>query len=429
MRVFVHSFGCSTNQADGTVLAGCITEAGYELADSVSDADLVVYNTCAVKGPTEDRMIEACRRVPDGKKLVVAGCLPLINFKRLVNEVKFDGVAGPAAGKRIVALVKDVLRGEKVFAIDGSLRSKPALTLPRVQHGSVVSIVPISYGCLGSCAYCCTVLARGRLRSYTAREVVERAREDVRRGFREFWLTSQDTGAYGRDISTNLAELLGSLCGVSGDFRVRVGMMTPSMVMDILDELVDVLRDKRIFKFLHVPVQSGDDQTLERMRRCYSVDDFKGVVDAVRARFPELTLATDVICGFPGEGKEAFERTLRLIEDVKPDVVNVSKFFARPKTVAAKMHADLVSPSEIKRRSTVAGVLAKQIAYERNRHWAGWRGEILIDEIGKAPGSWVGRNLSYKPVVIKSAENLLGETLSVRVTNAFPTHLEGEIVE
>jgi MiaB-like tRNA modifying enzyme len=374
-------------------------------------------------------MIQVCRGIPKGKKLVIAGCLPLINLGRLQREVKFDAVAGPAAGERVVGLVEGVLRGEKVFALNGSLYSKPSLTLPRVQHGSVVSIVPISYGCLGSCAYCCTVFARGRLRSYAARDVVERVREDAHRGFREFWLTSQDAGAYGRDICTNLAGLLDSLCALSGDFRVRIGMMTPSMVMDILDELVEVLRDERIFKFVHLPVQSGDDQILERMRRPYSVDDFKRVVNTFRARFPELTLATDVICGFPGEEKEAFERTLRLIEDVKPDVVNVSKFFARPKTVAAKMRADFVSPFDIKRRSGVAGVLARRVAYERNKHWAGWRGEILIDEIGKAPGSWVGRNLAYKPVVVKSAQNLLGEALNVRISNAFPTYLEGEIVE
>jgi MiaB-like tRNA modifying enzyme len=374
-------------------------------------------------------MIQVCRRIPKDKKLVIAGCLPLINLGRLQREVKFDAVAGPAAGERIVELVKGVLRGEKVFALNGSLYSKPSLTLPRVQHGPIVSIVPISYGCLGSCAYCCTVFARGHLRSYAARDVVQRVREDAHRGFREFWLTSQDAGAYGKDICTNLAELLDSLCALGGDFRVRVGMMTPSMVMDILDELVEVLRDKRIFKFVHLPVQSGDDQILERMGRPYSTDDFKEVVNTFRARFPELTLATDVICGFPGEKKEAFERTLRLIEDVKPDVVNVSKFFARPKTVAAKMRADFLSPSEIKRRSGVAGVLAQRVAYERNKHWAGWRGEILIDEIGKAPCSWVGRNLAYKPVVVKSAENLLGEALNVRVTNAFPTYLEGEIAK
>jgi tRNA A37 methylthiotransferase MiaB len=118
-----------------------------------------------------------------------------------------------------------------------------------------------------------------------------------------------------------------------------------------------------------------------------------------------------------------------LIEEVKPDVVNVSKFFARPKTAAAEMRADFVSPLEIKRRSSLAGALAKQVAYERNKQWAGWKGGIFIDEIGKAAGSWVGRNLAYKPVVVKSAENLLGEALNVRVTNVFPTYLEGEIVE
>jgi len=429
MRVLVRSFGCSTNQADGAVLAGCLTEAGHELVGSVSSADLVVYNTCAVKGPTEDRMIEVCRRVPEGKKLIVAGCLPLINLERLLAEVKFDGVAGPAAGERIVKLVSDVLSGEKVIALDGSLDRKPALTLPRVQQSSVVSVVPIGYGCLGSCAYCCVVFARGRLRSYAVQEIVERVIEDVGWGFREFWLTSQDTGCYGRDIGTSLVELLDSLCRVDGDFRVRVGMMTPNMVMGILDELVDVFRDKKIFKFVHLPVQSGDDRILRRMRRSYSVNDFKGVVDSFRARFPELTVATDAICGFPGEGKEDFERTLRLIEEVKPDIVNVSKFFARPRTAAAEMQRDFVFPFDIKRRSGMAAALARRVAYEKNKQWVGWRGDILVDEIGKASGSWVGRNLAYKPVTVKSADNLLGKTLNVRVADAFPTYLAGEIVK
>ncbi|MGA3191809.1 MAG: tRNA (N(6)-L-threonylcarbamoyladenosine(37)-C(2))-methylthiotransferase [Candidatus Bathyarchaeia archaeon] len=429
MRVLVRSFGCSTNQADGAVLAGCLVEAGHELVGSVSSADLVVYNTCAVKGPTEDRMIEVCRRVPEGKKLIVAGCLPLINLERLLTEVKFDGVAGPAAGERIVELVSGLLSGEKVMALDGSSDRMPALALPRVQRSSVVSVLPIGYGCLGSCAYCCVVFARGRLRSYGVQEIVERVVEDVGRGFREFWLTSQDTACYGRDIGTSLVELLDSLSRVNGDFRVRVGMMTPNVVMDILDELVEVFRDKKIFKFVHLPVQSGDDQILRRMQRFYSVDDFKGVVDTFRARFPELTVATDVICGFPGEGEENFERTLRLIEEAKPDVVNVSKFFARPRTAAAEMQKDFVLPTNIKRRSGMAAALARRVAHEKNKQWVGWRGDILIDEIGKASGSWVGRNLAYKPVTVKSADNLLGKTLSVRIKEAFPTYLAGEIIK
>jgi MiaB-like tRNA modifying enzyme len=372
-------------------------------------------------------MIEVCRRVPVGKKLIVAGCLPLINLDRLQAEIEFDGVVGPAAGERIVELVNGVLRGEKVLALDGGSDRMPALSLPRVQQSSVVSVVPVGYGCLGSCAYCCVVFARGRLRSYAVQDVVERVVEDVGRGFHEFWLTSQDTACYGRDRGTSLFELLDSVCRVDGDFRVRVGMMTPNMVMGILDELVEVFRDKKIFKFVHVPVQSGDDRILRRMRRFYSVDDFRKVVDTFRARFPELTVATDVICGFPGEGKEDFERTLRLIEAVKPDIVNVSKFFARPGTIAAEMKRDSLPSFDIKRRSGVAAALAKQVAHEKNKQWVGWKGDILVDEIGKTLGSWVGRNLAYKPVTVKSSDNLLGKTLNVRVTDAFPTYLAGEI--
>ena len=425
----MQSFGCSANQADGAVLAGSLTEAGHELVDSVSSADLVVYNTCAVKGPTEDRMVEICRRVPKDKKLIVAGCLPLINLERLLAEVKFDGVAGPAAGETIVKLARSVLSGEKVMALDGCLSGMPSLALPRVQRSSVVSIVPIGYGCLGSCAYCCVVLARGRLRSYAVQEIVERVVEDVGRGFREFWLTSQDTACYGRDVGTSLVELLHSLCSVDGDFRVRVGMMTPNIVMDIFDELVDVFRDKKIFKFVHLPVQSGDDRILRRMRRFYSANDFKAIVEAFRARFPELTVATDVICGFPGEDEEDFERTLRLIEEARPDVVNVSKFFARPRTAAVEMQRDYVFSFDINRRSGMASALARRVAYEKNMQWVGWVGDILVDEVGKASGSWVGRNLAYKPVTVKSADSLLGKTLNVRVTDAFPTYLAGEIVK
>jgi len=429
MRVLVRSFGCSSNQADGAVLAGCLAEAGHELVGSASSADLVVYNTCAVKGPTEDRMIEVCKRVPVGKKLIIAGCLPLINLDRLLAKVKFDGIVGPAAGEKIVELANRVVNGEKVMTLNGGSDRMPALSLPRVQQSSVVSIVPIGYGCLGSCAYCCVFLARGHLRSYVVQDVAQRVAEDVGRGFREFWLTSQDTACYGRDIGTSLVRLLKSLCNVNGDFMVRVGMMTPNMVMDILDELIDMFRDKKIFKFIHVPIQSGNDRILRRMRRFYSVDDFIKIVSTFRACFPELTVATDVICGFPGEEREDFERTLRLIETVKPDIVNVSKFFPRPRTAAAEMQRDFLSPSDIKRRSGMAAALAKQVAHEKNKQWVRWRGNILIDEIGKTSGSWVGRNFAYRPVTVKSSCNLLGKTLNVRVTEAFPTYLAGEIVE
>jgi tRNA A37 methylthiotransferase MiaB len=201
-------------------------------------------------------------------------------------------------------------------------------------------------------------------------------------------------------------------------------MMTPNNALDMLDELVQSFKDKRIFKFIHLPVQSGDDDVLDLMRRSYCVKDFKRVVEAFRASFPEMTLATDVICGFPGESEEAFQRTLQLIEEVRPNIVNVSRFFARPKTMAAKMQKNFLPSSEIKRRSIMATALAKKLSLENNRRWAGWTGEILIDEIGKVSGSWVGRNFAYKPVTIKSASKLIGEFVPVKIIKAFPTYLE-----
>jgi len=167
------------------------------------------------------------------------------------------------------------------------------------------------------------------------------------------------------------------------------------------------------------------------MRRSYSVKDFKDIVTAFRARFPEATIATDVICGFPSETKEAFERTLRLIEEVQPDIVNVSKFFARPKTAAADMHEDFVSSQEIKRRSGLTAKLAKEVAFERNQSWVGWTGEVFVDEIGKVSGSWIGRNFVYKSIVLKNSGSgdLVGKIFHVKIVKAFGTYLEGRIVE
>ena len=424
MQVFVRSFGCSANTADSEVLAGCLAQAGFQLATSEAEADVLIYNTCAVKGPTENRIINALKHTPKGKKLIVAGCLPMISFERLMRETHFDGVVGPAVGKEIVNVVARVLDGEKVVEL-GGLNTKPKLDLPRVKSNPVVSIIPVNYGCSGSCAYCCVVYARGHLRSHSIKEVAELAQNDFAAGAKEFWITSQDTACYGREFGSNLAELLEALDGLAGDFKVRVGMMTPNMVLDMQAKLICAFRSEKVFKFLHLPVQSGDDETLRRMRRFYTVEQFKGIVEAFRAEFPDLTFATDVIVGFPGESAEAFEKTLELLEEVKPDVVNVSKFFARPKTLAAQIHDGLVEREEIKRRSAVAAQLAKRISFERNQRWVGWVGEVLVDEKGKVEGSWVGRNFAYKPVVTKSTDNLLGKSIRVKVVEASQTYLNG----
>jgi threonylcarbamoyladenosine tRNA methylthiotransferase CDKAL1 len=155
MRIHIKTYGCSTNLADSEAIAGCLTQAGYKLTRSASVADVIIYNTCAVKGPTENRVINAIKRAPKTKKVIITGCLPLINFERLQRETRFDAAVGPAAATQIPDVAKRVINGEKVTAIENALKVKPPLSLPRVKTNPVISIIPISYGCLGKCAYCC----------------------------------------------------------------------------------------------------------------------------------------------------------------------------------------------------------------------------------------------------------------------------------
>ena len=423
-RVYVKSYGCPTNTADGEVISGCLSTVGYDIVNKPQDADLLIYNTCAVKTPTENRMFHILRNVPKNKRLIITGCLPLINFERLKNEIGFDGVLGPAPGFRIVEAVDRVLQGDRVVALENDFT--PDLNLPRVPVNEVIEIIPINYGCLGSCSYCCVLLARGRLRSYKPNEIEQRVRQALTSGVKEIWLTSQDTASYGRDVSTDLAHLLRAVCEVEGDFLVRVGMMTPNIALEILDDLVDAYQHDKIFKFLHLPVQSGDNEVLRLMNRFYSVESFRRIVQAFRAKIPEITIATDVICGFPGESDEAFARTTELINEVQPDIVNISKFFPRPHTPAMKMKQ--LDSREVKGRSKALAELSRGIAFERNKGWMHWTGIILVDEKGRDE-SWIGRNLAYKPVVVKSHQALLGRFLNVQVRKTFSTYLEAKVTQ
>jgi len=421
--VYIKSFGCSANLADGEVIAGCLSEAGFEVVKNPKDAEFLVYNTCAVKSQTENRIVDILRKAPKDKRLIVTGCLPVINFERLENEVEFDGITGPAPGAKIVDVLGRVAAGENVISLEAT--SSSDLYLPRVPVNPLVSVVPINYGCLGDCSYCCVHFARGHLRSNPVHEVVERVRRDLVSGVKEFWLTSQDTACYGKDIGSSLVDLLGRVCDVEGNFFVRLGMMNPDHVLGMLDELVEAYKCEKVFKFLHLPVQSGDNKVLGLMNRHYTVEEFTNVVQIFREEIPRLTISTDVICGFPGESKEAFDQTKRLIAEIKPDIVNVSKFFSRPRTPAEKLLP--IPPRELNRRSRELAELSRRISFEKNRAWLGWQGTVLFDEKGKGE-SWMGRNFAYKPVVVKTRERLLGRFVQVRVVNVFSTYLEAEIV-
>jgi MiaB/RimO family radical SAM methylthiotransferase len=215
------------------------------------------------------------------------------------------------------------------------------------------------------------------------------------------------------------------LSGLGGRFYIRVGMMTPNQALEILDDLIEAYRSPRVFKFLHLPVQSGSDEILRRMRRRYTVEEFKHIVSQFRGKHPELTLSTDIICGFPGETEEEFQETLRLLEVVKPDVLNISRFWPRPGTEAAEMEGQLHG-RETKRRSRILTELWRRLSLESGARWIGWRGEALIDEHGRH-GTLVARNYAYRPIVVKGPARL-GDFLRLEITEARVGYLLGEIL-
>jgi len=424
--IYIESHGCSANKFDLEIMLAALSNAGHKLVTDAESADMFLINTCGAKKPTEDRMLQRLRVLNSlGKPLIVAGCLPRIHLEAVRKSAPFFAAAvDPHSVSRILEAVTAAVNGEtnRLFFSD-SPRAK--LLQPKVRLNKYIEIVQIAEGCTGTCSFCCVRLARGMLLSYPKELVLDRISKASQEGVREIWITSQDNGAYGLDIGTDLVELLAECCEIEG-ISMRIGMMNPNHALRIAKRLVGIYRDDKVFKFLHLPVQSGDDKVLKSMNRLYSVEDFKSIVSLFRKEVPETTLSTDVICGFPGESEAAFERTVELIREVKPDIVNISRFFPRPRTPAERMRQ--LPVEEVKNRSRYLSKLAREISYERNKTWLNWQGKILID--GKSDGDrWVGRNLAYKPIVVKSERELLGKLVYARVNEAFPTYLKGEILK
>ena len=423
--IYVENYGCTANIFDLEIMLARLSSGGYSTIDDAESAGMILVNTCGVKKPTEDKILERLRVLSSlDKPLIIAGCLPKINLEAIYRSApSFSAAIDSHSASRIIEAVKDAEDGlkHKLFFSD-----KPGIKLlqPKARLNRFIEIVQVAEGCAGACSFCCVRFARGRLFSYPKELIVDRIGRAVSEGIKELWITSQDNGAYGLDVGTDLAELLEECCRVKGDFIIRVGMMNPEHVLGILDRLIQAFMNSKVFKFLHLPVQSGDDDVLERMNRFYSAEEFKRIVSAFRAKIPRITLSTDIICGFPGESEDAFNRTVRLIKDAKPDIVNISKFLPRPRTPAAVM--EQLSPTEVKNRSRRLSSIVKRISYDRNRLWLCWEGSILVDEKGKRD-TLIGRNYAYKPVVIRGEENLLGESVDVRVTEALPTYLRAEI--
>jgi threonylcarbamoyladenosine tRNA methylthiotransferase CDKAL1 len=427
MRIFIRTFGCTLNQSDSEVMAGLLAKAGHELVSELANAEMVLFNTCTVKDKPEKRFYSELKKVMDsGKKVVVAGCIPQSDsYNESLKHVSLIGVRNLDS---IVEVVEKTAAGQAVRLLGSS--NNPRLNLPKIRKTSAVEIIPIAVGCLGECSYCKTRFARGKLMSYEARAIKKQFEDALADGVKEVWLTSQDCGAYGKDINSSLPELLNELLKVkmNPDVRIRIGMINPNHALEFLDEYVQILKHPNVFKFAHLPVQSGSNNILSSMNRKYKAEDFVKIVKRLRKEIPMITIATDIICGFPGESDDDFDKTYKLLEALKIPVVNITKFSPRPRTPAARMQK--LNTKIVNQRSSRLGEL--QAWFVDNRDWLGWKGRIIIDKMGKEE-SVVGRNDYYKPVVIKKADMAgkklaIGDVVEVKVDGAMQNYLEASPV-
>ena len=421
--IYVKSYGCSANTADSEIAKGMLAQEGHTIVPSIDEADVAVIFTCIVKTPTERKIVKSLKAIKNtGIPLVVAGCMPKA-LNGLVSEITPNAcMVGPDDIDMLPEAVIEVLEGRRKIFVDGEHFNRACQ--PRIRENPLVHITPISSGCLGNCSYCIVKHARGHLYSFPSEEIIEGARQVLTEGCREIWVTAEDTAAY-NDGGVRLPELLTRLCDLDGDFRIRVGMMTPNQVIPILDDLLDAYANEKVFKFLHIPIQSGNDEVLQRMNRRYTVQEFLDLATAFRERFPRISISTDIICGFPGETEEQFNDSLDIIRTLRPDVLNISRYWERPGTEAASMSGKLHG-RETKERSRKLTILWKELALDVGKRWVGWKGEILLDEHGKG-SSKVGRNYAYKPVAIKTDHNL-GEFVKVRVTGSGVGFLTGTTI-
>ncbi|MCX6688905.1 MAG: MiaB/RimO family radical SAM methylthiotransferase [Methanoregula sp.] len=397
-RVYIETYGCRYNFGDTADLAEVLKHNNGTLVDTADEADAVIVNTCTVVGPTERRMLRRLAQLRE-KELYVTGCMPQVQ-REAISAICTPTIISPGAIRAAYRAVGTVA-------------------------GGGAGVVQIAQGCLGRCSYCLTRIARGRLVSFPVAEITGKVSAFISAGTPEIQLTAQDVSAWGRDNGYTLPELISEIGRLPGQFMCRVGMMNPATVKGILDPLVDAFASAHIFKFIHIPVQSGSDRLLRQMGREYTVADFETIVAAFRKKFPRITIATDIIVGFPGETEEDFSRSCALVERLRPNKVNVTRYSRRPFTgpFPEKDFPDSVK----KERSRVLNAHAEEIYAAINAPCLDRVVPVVVTEQLRT-GSVLARTPAYTGVVINE-ELPLGYTGKAILKRDRKYFFSGELVD
>ena len=418
-KIWVEAYGCSASFADSEMISGLIVNGGHTLAVDPSESDLNLIVTCSVKDATATKMVHRIKE-SQTKPLVVAGCLPKAERHTVEKFAQNASLMGPNSIGKTLQVIETTLNGSKVVALEDTDVSK--VGIPKVRLNPAVGIVEIANGCMSECTFCQTKLAKGDLKSYRIGDITRQIKRELTDGCKEVWLSSTDNGCYGLDIGEDLSSLIDQVVQIPEDFRIRVGMMNPMFMPRIRDNLLKSFENDKVFRFLHVPVQSGSNDVLNNMKRGHTVETFKDVVRKFRTKFGPFTISTDIIIGYPTETQENFEETIDLLKETTPDIVNISRYSRRPGTVAAEMPQ--IDVTEVKRRSKQTTELINRISLGNNKKWVGWEGDVLFDE--NLDGQVKGRNFAYKPIFVNEVVEI-GQICTIKVVDATIHSLIGEI--
>ncbi|MFW6173665.1 MAG: tRNA (N(6)-L-threonylcarbamoyladenosine(37)-C(2))-methylthiotransferase [Elusimicrobiota bacterium] len=415
MKIYLETHGCTANKSDESIIRGILRKENHEIVKTSEEADVLILLTCTVIGTTEQRMLSRLKVFKKtNKRIVVAGCMPSVQSKLIKSIVPNAFLIPP----QYIHHINDVIRGREVVF---EPKNK---TLSSKNFKGIAAPISIAEGCTLSCSYCITHFARGALRSFPIKEISSDIYGALQQECREIQITAQDTASYGLDMGNNLGTLLSNICKIEGNFRIRVGMMNPFTAQKNLMSILSAYENPKIYKFLHLPVQSGDNDILKKMNRKYVIEDFLEIVDKFRKKYPYITLSTDIIVGFPSETDKQFSRTVELLRKVKPDIVNITRYSARPLTKAKTMKA--ISTKIAKERSKYLTDLCNTISEEKNRDHVGKKYTVLITK-KRNNNTFVGRAENYKPVVTNEKVEI-GQFATLKIVDSNSIHLYGKLI-
>ncbi|MBI3065301.1 MAG: tRNA (N6-isopentenyl adenosine(37)-C2)-methylthiotransferase MiaB [Deltaproteobacteria bacterium] len=436
-NLFLQTFGCQMNQYDSERIARVMGRMGYAVTDCVENADLILLNTCSVRDKAEQKVYSALGRLKEIKEqragviIGVGGCVAQQEGEALLKRVPhLDLVFGTHNIHKLPEIVEQVQTLENrpvetAFYRDPSYMEDPEGTT-EVQGSK--AFVTIMQGCNKVCSFCIVPHVRGREVSRSSEKILREVEALADRGVVEVMLLGQNVNSYGKMTPGELsfAELLGRVNAIDGIERIR---FTTSHPQDLSPDLIEVFAElDKLCQHLHLPVQSGSDGVLARMRRGYTRADYLDRIERLRARRPEVALSTDIIVGFPGETDDEFGATLELLEQVGYDEIYSFTYSPRPQTVSAKLYDDDI-PDDTKRdRLSRVQSLQREISLRKNRERIGGIEEILVEGRSKLKnGQIMGRTRSNRIVNLFGPESLTGALVAARITGATATSLIGEL--